>query len=470
MKPFDLKDPEGHLERVEKTCLKKGLRKDEEKALELVTTFTKGDAKTLYRNWVDEQEKTSARGPADWLKDTYGEGRKTIEDLRSIVDRSKEKRWTAERFRNKFTEAYEKREPTITDAEGARLFVKGLPTRVREVLESNKDLFDDETDQYKVPLMKLVHATRGKKAKRVDRKGKGKAESDGSDGDRSEETAEDTSESDLTGTSSEESSSEEEGKGTVEKREGRSSREKRRKRGKRTKWGRKSKHRTSVKKDDEVTKGLRKEIERLKEERTREGRKVKRGKTKGGKGWSEQRRRDQRIDGTNEGAGADTSTTPTPHLVGGPPYSGSRPPRPPLDPDRPRNCYVCDSTEHQTRSCPVFDELVKLGWPLKKENGYVVVRTEDGVSQDVGVGYGRGGIAGVLVQKFPHLQVKPAVETGNVRMAVLELRKDEEIRDGERKEWLDWQRRYGRGHGEGGIPTGKVYASRIVVDAAGGSL
>ncbi|KAI8828577.1 hypothetical protein BC829DRAFT_450401 [Chytridium lagenaria] len=343
MKPFDLKDPEGHLERVEKNCLKKGLKRDEDKAVELVRTFTRGDAKTMYRVWVDEQEKPTVRGPgfkptfeeiADWLRETYGEGKKTFEDLRSIVDKSKEKRWTAERFRNKFTEAYEKREASITDAEGVKLFVKGLPTRVREVLESNKELFDD----------------RDGPARRVDRKGKGRVGSDDSGSEKSERSSESTSSSDSSEALSEESTSEEEENG----------------RG----WGRK-------------------EIEKLKEEKAREERlRAEKGGASSGGDMSELTAQMKALALTvNELAKRPATTTSAkPLQVQEDPLSATETPQEGLwTPTEPRNCYVCDSTEHQTRICPVFDEMIKLGWPLKKENGYVVVRTEDGRAT------GRGG-------------------------------------------------------------------------------
>ncbi|KAJ3202979.1 hypothetical protein HDU67_000161, partial [Dinochytrium kinnereticum] len=71
---------------------------------------------------------------------------------------------------------------------------------------------------------------------------------------------------------------------------------------------------------------------------------------------------------------------------------------------RKKNCYICDGEGHASVDCPLFDGLVKEGWPLEKDGNMVVVKDSNGQNVNVGHAFGRGGIAILLPEKFSHLR------------------------------------------------------------------
>ncbi|KAJ3202170.1 hypothetical protein HDU67_000730 [Dinochytrium kinnereticum] len=425
VKDFDMRNPEKHIERVTMSLEKRGVKDEKEKALFLVRTFKKGDTKVLYRGWVAEKsgatDRTGSEGKgfvptfkqiAEWLISVYGKPKVTYDQLRRISKRSKKQKWSTEKFRNKFCEAYERRDSSISEREGSKLFGMGLRPKVRDILERNADLYDSAKDVFVGPVPSLALATMSKKVKRLDKENKDSEDYDSGD----------TSSEDTSGTSGSESESDSESE------------------------------------------------EEVKEKRKGKERKPQKKKAKGGESSMEELTEAMKalslaVRDIKSVQSASAAIMPL----------SSRPMR--ETSDKPKNCYVCDSTEHLSRACPVFDEMVRLGWPLKRDKGMIVVRDDDGTTHDIGHGYGRGGVARVLVKDYPQLQKKK--EVGNVRMAVVELvdeRAEKKIggKTGKLEEsstWARWAKKHGvltdeaRKEEEGAA--NKVCDKEITVDASG---
>ncbi|KAI8831852.1 hypothetical protein BC829DRAFT_423062 [Chytridium lagenaria] len=215
MGAFNLREPERHIEKLETYLMKNGIRADKEKVKELVGTFKKGDAKILYLRWL-ESKRDETGDPAfvpsyvdtcGWLVDKYGKEKTTSKTLERIARKSRKKGWTTRKFREEFTEAWDRKEGSITEEEGVRIFVEGLRGRVRDNLETKTDLYDQRKDSWIATVGLLAEATTSKKIRKMD-EGRGNLASSDSESETS--SSDDTSDSSESSESSSSSSSEDE--------------------------------------------------------------------------------------------------------------------------------------------------------------------------------------------------------------------------------------------------------------------
>ncbi|KAI8828312.1 hypothetical protein BC829DRAFT_424211 [Chytridium lagenaria] len=479
MGAFNLREPERHIEKLETYLMKNGIRADKEKVKELVGTFKKGDAKILYLRWL-EAKRDETGDPAfvpsyvdtcGWLVDKYGKEKTTSKTLERIARKSRKKggqQGSSERILPKHGTG--KRDPS--------------PKR------KGRTYYDQRKDSWIATVGLLAEATTSKKIRKMD-EGRGNLES--SDSESKTSSSDGTSDSSESNESSSSSSSEnervrrrkkriekgkekrsEKGKSGVKKslslkkvhRERREERKEARLREEKT---REEKQREERDKEVRMRMEERKEA-RLREEKTREE------KQREERDKEVRMRMEERHDGSggssseigqltahlkaltltvsemaklNQGVGLQGAGT----AGGGTTGASTMRPRPPYNPDKPKNCYVCDSTEHMSRVCPVFDEMVKLGWPLKRDKGMIVIREDNGTTHDIGHGYGRGGVAGVLVKDYPHLQKKTlgeGVEDTGQSNAV------------EGNAWREWSKKFIEA--DGGGSRSKTTDKKIVVD------
>ncbi|KAI8850482.1 hypothetical protein BC829DRAFT_416104 [Chytridium lagenaria] len=172
MGAFNLREPERHIEKLETYLMKSGIRADKE---ELVGTFKKGDAKILYleiqrlchRTWT----------PVDgWWTST---AKRKQRQRRLRGSRGKAERRDG-KFQEESTEAWDRKEGSITEEEGVRIFVEGLRGRFRDNLETKIDLYDQRKDSWIATVGLIAEATTGKKIRKMD-KGRGNLESSDSE-------------------------------------------------------------------------------------------------------------------------------------------------------------------------------------------------------------------------------------------------------------------------------------------------
>ncbi|KAI8844787.1 hypothetical protein BC829DRAFT_419713 [Chytridium lagenaria] len=366
MGAFNLREPERHIEKMGVYLMKSGIRADKEKVKELVATFKKGDAKILYLRWL-ETRREEAGDPdhippysdtCEWLINKYGKEKTTVKTLEKIAKRSRKNGWATRKFREEFTKAWDRKEGSITEEEGVRIFVEGLRGKVRDHLETKADLYDQRKDLWVATVGLLAEATTSKKLRKMDERKESLESSD----EESESSAE-------SGTEASSDSSES----------------------------------SSLSSSEEERKRRRKKVEKGKEKRSdRERGKGKKIWQSSTKAWRhlEEELQSQRLKGRRRLDLDLLTILISPRIV---------------------MCVILRSISRVRAR--FFDEMVKLGWHLKRDKGMIVIRDDSGVTHDVGHGYGRGGVAGVLVKDYPHLQKRTTGE-GNVRMARIELVED----------------------------------------------